>query len=133
MSRAISQAITSSNGGGLVSQSTAMEAVSVGDCSAGERTGANVAYVSVKDDLNAPALEAGDVLLVDLGVTRWGYDGVYVVDVNGEPVVRFVQDRGGGGLYVYCLSLIDQGQSLPRESVHILAAVIAITKTRRIA
>lgn len=133
MSRAISQAITSSNGGGLVSQSTAMEGVSVGDCSAGERTGASVAYVSVKDDLNAPALDAGDVLLVDLGVTRWGYDGVYVVDVNGEPVVRFVQDRGGGGLYVYCLSLIGQGQWLPRESVPILAAVIAVTKTRRIA
>ncbi len=133
MSRAISQAVTSSNGGGLVSQSTAMEAVCVGDCSAGERTGASVAYVSVKDDLNAPALEAGDVLLVDLGVTRWGYDGVYVVDLNGEPVVRFVQDRGGGGLYVYCLSLIDQGQSLPRESVPILAAVIAVTKTRRTA
>lgn len=93
MSRAISQAITSSDGGGLISQSTAVEAVSVGDCSAGERTGASVAYVSVKDDLNAPALEAGDVLLVDLGVTRWGYDGVYVVDVNGEPIVRFVQDR----------------------------------------
>ncbi|HEL5040430.1 TPA: S24 family peptidase [Stenotrophomonas maltophilia] len=112
---------------------TAMEAIPVGDCSADERTGAGVAYVSVKDDLNAPALEAGDVLLVDLGVTRWEYDGVYVVDVNGEPVVRFVQDRGGGGLYVYCLSLMDQGQPLSRESVSILAAVIAVTKTRRIA
>lgn len=133
MSRAISQAMTSSNGGGLVNQSTAMEAISLGDCSAGERTGASVAYVSVKDDLNAPALEAGDVLLVDLGVTRWGYDGVYVVDINGEPVVRFVQDRGGGRLYVYCLSLMDQGQSLPCEAVSILAAAKAVTKTRRIA
>jgi hypothetical protein len=60
-------------------------------------------------------------------------DGVYVVDINGEPVVRFVQDRGGGRLYVYCLSLMDQGQSLPCEAVSILAAAKAVTKTRRIA
>lgn len=133
MSRAISQAIASSNGGELVSRSTAMEAVPVGDCPAGERTGAGVAYVSVKDDLNAPAVEAGDVLLVDLGVTRWGYDGIYVVDIHGEAVVRFVQDRGGGRLYVYCLTLLSHGQSLPPEAVSILAAVKAITKTRRIA
>lgn len=133
MSRAISQAMASCNVGELASPSKAMKAAPVVDCSAGERTGASVAYVSVKDDLNAPALEAGDVLLVDLGVTRWGYDGVYVVDVNGEAVVRFVQDRGGGGLYVYCLSLMDQGQVLPRESVSILAAVKAVTKIRRVA
>lgn len=133
MSRAISQAIASCNGGEVTSPSTAMEAVPVVDCLAGERTAARVAYVSVKDDLNAPALEAGDVLMVDLGVTRWGYDGVYVVDINGEPVVRFVQDRGGGRLYVYCLSLMDQGQSLPCEAISILAAAKAVTKTRRIA
>lgn len=133
MSRAISQAMASCNGGELASPSKAMKAAPVVDCAAGERTGASVAYVSVKDDLNAPALEAGDVLLVDLGVTRWGYDGVYVVDINGEAVVRFVQDRGGGGLYVYCLSLMDQGQVLPRESVSILAAVKAVTKIRRVA
>ncbi|ENE2730168.1 TPA: hypothetical protein ACKP89_002585 [Stenotrophomonas maltophilia] len=133
MSRAISQAIARCNGGEVTSPSTAMEAVPVGDCSAGEHTGAGIAYVLVKDDLSAPALEAGDVLLVDLGVTRWGYDGVYVVDINGEPVVRFVQDRGGGRLYVYCLSLMDQGQSLPRESVSILAAVKTVTKIRRVA
>ncbi|QCZ98552.1 hypothetical protein DL544_18465 [Stenotrophomonas sp. pho] len=125
--------MASCNGGELASPSKAMKAAPVVDCSAGERTGASVAYVSVKDDLNAPALEAGDVLLVDLGVTRWGYDGVYVVDINGEAVVRFVQDRGGGGLYVYCLSLMDQGQVLPRESVSILAAVKAVTKIRRVA
>lgn len=133
MSRPISQAIASCNGGEVTSLSTAMEAVPVVDCLAGERTAARVAYVSVKDDLNAPDLEAGDVLMVDLGVTRWGYDGVYVVDINGEPVVRFVQDRGGGGLYVYCLSLMDQGQVLPRESVSILAAVKTVTKIRRVA
>ncbi|ENE1252518.1 S24 family peptidase [Stenotrophomonas maltophilia] len=133
MSREISQAMASCNGGELASPSKAMKAAPVADCSAGERTGASVAYVSVKDDLNAPALEAGDILLVDLGVTRWGYDGVYVVDINGEAVVRFVQDRGGGGLYVYCLSLMDQGQVLPRESVSILAAVKAVTKIRRVA
>lgn len=133
MSRAISQAMASCNEGELARPSKAMEAAPVVDCSAGDRPGASVAYVSVKDDLNAPALEAGDVLLVDLGVTRWGYDGVYVVDINGEAVVRFVQDRGGGGLYVYCLSLMDQGQVLARESVSILAAVKAVTKIRRVA
>lgn len=133
MSRAISQTVASSNGAELVGPPTALGAVPVGDCSADERTEACVAYVSVKDDLNAPVLEAGDVLMVDLGVTRWGYDGVYVVDINGGPVVRFVQDRGGGRLYVYCLTLMSQGQSLPPEAVSILAAVKTVTKTRRIA
>lgn len=40
------------------------------------------AHVLVRDNLNAPTFEIGDVLQVDLSVVRCRWDGVYVIELN---------------------------------------------------
>lgn len=91
------------------------------------------AHILVQDNLNAPRFEKGDVLLANLAHTEWRYDGVYVVDLHGRQLVRYVQDRGGQGLYVYYLSAIEMGQFIPKSELKIIAAVHAVNSTRRIA
>lgn len=93
----------------------------------------NFAHILVQDNLNAPRFERGDVLLADLSQTEWRYDGVYVVELHGRQVVRYVQDRSSSGLYVYHLSCMDLGQFVPKSDLKILAAVIAVNSTRRVA
>lgn len=91
------------------------------------------AHVLVQDNLNAPRFERGDVLLANLAQTEWRYDGIYVVELHGRQVVRFVQDRGSRGLYVYYLAGMELGQFVPKSELKILAAVTAVNSTRRVA
>lgn len=92
------------------------------------------AHVLVQDNLNAPSFERGDVLLANLAQTDWRYDGVYVLELHGRQVVRYVQDRGvKGHLYVYYLAAIELGQFIPKSELRILAAVTAANTTRRLA
>lgn len=91
------------------------------------------AHIVVQDNLNAPRFEIGDVLLANLNVTAWAYDGIYVIQVNDRQVVRYVQDRGAGKLYVYHLSMIDCGYFVDRNCLQILAAVELVSQTRRVA
>lgn len=95
--------------------------------------GEGFAHVLVQDNLNAPRFERGDVLLVNLAQTEWRYDGPYVVELHGQQVVRFVQDRGGKGLYVYYASGVEFAQCIPKCDLKILGAVTALNSTRRIA
>ncbi|EKT4105704.1 hypothetical protein QEG46_001680 [Stenotrophomonas maltophilia] len=95
--------------------------------------GEGFAHVLVSDNLNSPRFERGDVLLANLSQTEWRYDGVYVVELHGRQVVRFVQDRGEPGLYVFYLAGMELGQFVPKSELKILAAVTAVTSTRRVA
>ncbi|MCF5089603.1 hypothetical protein GIW57_05355 [Stenotrophomonas sp. PA-6-5C] len=91
------------------------------------------AHILVSDNLNAPRFEKGDVLLADLSRTEWRYDGIYVLDLHGQQVVRYVQDRGSKGLYVYYLAAMDLGQFIPKSELRVLAAIKAVNCTRRVA
>lgn len=91
------------------------------------------AHVLVQDNLNAPQFQKGDVLLVDLSRSQWRYDGIYVVEMHGQQVIRFVTHRGGPDLYVYYLSAMDNGEFIPKKDLKILAAVTAANSTRRVA
>ncbi|MDH1192255.1 hypothetical protein [Stenotrophomonas sp. GD03958] len=91
------------------------------------------AHILVRDNLNAPRFEKGDVLLADLSRTEWRYDGIYVLELHGRQVVRYVQDRGSKGLYVYYLSAMELGQFIPKSELKVLAAITAVNCTRRVA
>jgi len=91
------------------------------------------AHVLVQDNLNAPRFEKGDVLLANLAHNEWRYDGIYVLELHGKQVVRYVQDRGSQGLYVYYLSAMELGQFIPKIELKVLAAVTAANTTRRVA
>lgn len=94
---------------------------------------AGFAHVLVQDNLNSPRFERGDVLLADLTHNQWRYDGIYVIELHGRQVVRYVQDRGSPGLYVYYLSAMELGQFIPTSDLKVLAAVTAVNSTRRVA
>lgn len=91
------------------------------------------AHILVQDNLNAPKFEKGDVLLANLAHSEWRYDGIYVIELHGRQVVRYVQDRGSQGLYVYYLSGMELGQFIPKSELKVLAAVTAVNSTRRVA
>lgn len=91
------------------------------------------AQILVRDNLNAPRFEKGDVLLADLSRTEWRYDGIYVLELHGLQVVRYVQDRGSKGLYVYYLAAMELGQFIPKSELKVMAAITAVNCTRRVA
>ena len=91
------------------------------------------AHILVQDNLNAPRFAKGDVLLADLSRTEWRYDGIYVLDLHGRQVVRYVQDRGSKGLYVYYLAAMELGEFIHKDKLRVLAAITAVNCTRRVA
>lgn len=96
-------------------------------------TAEGFAHVLVQDNLNAPRFERGDVLLANLTHNEWRYDGIYVVELHGRQVVRYVQDQGRKGLYVYYLSALELGQFILKSELKVLASVTAVNSTRRVA
>ncbi len=95
------------------------------------------AYVRVCDNLNAPKFEIGDVLQVDMGVTRFNWDGIYVIRLGDRDLVRHVQHmarpEGGMGYYVFGSSVRHLGFFLTREELQVLGAVITVCSFRRVA
>ncbi|OJY78184.1 MAG: hypothetical protein BGP18_05065 [Stenotrophomonas sp. 69-14] len=94
------------------------------------------AYVLVRDNLNAPSFEIGDVLEVDLGITRCRWDGVYVILLGGRQIVRRVQIRPGKNgrpaFYIFTTSSRDQGFFLSFDELVVLAEVKNVCSVRRI-
>lgn len=82
----------------------------------------NFAHIHVRDNLNAPDFHIGDVLIVDLGTTRFKWDGLYVIEINGRQVVRRVQDRGQT-FYVFCTSAPNMGFHVACSELVVLASV----------
>ncbi|MGH8037049.1 MAG: hypothetical protein ACREPD_04840 [Stenotrophomonas sp.] len=91
------------------------------------------AHVLVQDNLNAPRFEKGDVLLANLAHTEWRYDGIYVVELHGRQLVRYVMHRGGPKLYVYYQAAIGHGEYIDKADLKILASITAANTTRRVA
>lgn len=58
------------------------------------------ATVPVVDDANSPKLNPGDEVAVNRDVRRFDGDAMYLVEIDGEPLIRHVQMRGDG-LHVY--------------------------------
>ena len=94
------------------------------------------AYIHVRDNLNAPSFEIGDVLQVDLSVTTCRWDGIYVLQQGGRQVVRLVQRRGGTGgedaFYVFTASAPALGFLVAKHELVVLGAVRNVCAIRRV-
>ncbi|KRG63369.1 hypothetical protein ABB26_12480 [Stenotrophomonas humi] len=94
------------------------------------------AYVLVRDNLNAPTFEIGDVLQVDLSVVRCRWDGVYVIELNGRQIVRRVQVRPGKNgrpsFYVFTTSNRDLGFFVEFDELVVLGEVKTVCCVRSV-
>lgn len=99
----------------------------------------NYAHVLVRDNLNAPNFMIGDVLLANLNITSWKWDGTYVVQVGDQQLVRWVQwipdpaDCKQGAFRIFCISMPDSGFHVSREQLVVLASIEAHAQVRRVA
>lgn len=87
--------------------------------------------VEVKDSLNAPRYEPGDLLHVDLRRNYFAGDACYAVEIAGQQSIRFIQARPGG-LHVYTRSNPGAAYPIPPDLLVILGMVIYATTTRRV-
>lgn len=60
----------------------------------------NLRHLQMPDDLMEPTLGAGDLLLVDIGVSSYVSDGIYVLAANDRLFVRRVRQRLDGSFEV---------------------------------
>ena len=94
------------------------------------------AYIHVRDNLNVPSFEIGDVLQVDLSVTSCRWDGIYVLQQGGRQVVRLVQRRGGtcgeDVFYVFTASAPALGFLVAKHDLVVLGAVRNVCAIRRV-
>lgn len=94
------------------------------------------AHVLVRDNLNAPQFQIGDVLLADLRITSVTYDGIYVLQIGDQPVVRSVQFKPGPNgrmaYYVFCVSMPDSGFFARPDQLVALGAIEAVAQLRRV-
>lgn len=95
------------------------------------------AYVRVDDNLNAPKFEIGDILQVDMRVTTFAWDGIYVIRLGDRDLVRHVQHmprpEGGMGYYVFSSNVRHLGFYLSSEELRVLGAVVTVCSFRRVA
>lgn len=90
------------------------------------------AHIVVKDNANSPAIQRGDILVANLSVDYWGWDGLYVVELHGQQLVRRVQALPRG-LYVFCDTDRDNGTLIDKKDLRILAAIDSAMLIRRFA
>jgi len=94
--------------------------------------GDGYACVHVRDNLNAPKYEAGDVLHVNLDCHRYLGDGCYAVEISGRQVIRFIR-ADASGLHVFAASDPAAAQRIAASQLRILGIVTHATTTRRVA
>lgn len=87
--------------------------------------------VTVRDRLNAPSYEPGDVLHVDLQRNHFAGDACYAVQIGGQQMIRFVQARPGG-LHVFTRSQPAAAYPVQRDLLVFLGMVTYATTTRRV-
>lgn len=88
------------------------------------------AQVLVRDNLNAPRFQQGDVLHVDLTRNRFCGGSYYAIQIGGQQMVRVVEARPGG-LWVHPVSRPGSAFPVARELLTILGEVMFVTATRR--
>lgn len=60
----------------------------------------HLALITAVGDSMEPTIRAGDLLLVDTGVTRFRDDAIYVVSINGSLMVKRIQRFFGGAVSI---------------------------------
>ncbi|WP_435012982.1 hypothetical protein [Xanthomonas arboricola] len=98
----------------------------------------NYAHVLVRDNLNAPNFMIGDVLLANLDVTSAKWDGIYVVQIGDQQLVRWIHFKPDPkasnrmAYYVFCMSMPDSGFFVGKKQIVVLAHVESHAQIRRV-
>lgn len=88
------------------------------------------AHVLVKDFDHAPEYIPGDVLLVNLGVSRFVADGLYAVEHAGRQKIRYLRDDGS--LRMFCGSHPTVAITVTPDTCRVLGMVESAAKVRRV-
>ncbi|RZZ81435.1 hypothetical protein [Pseudoxanthomonas winnipegensis] len=89
------------------------------------------AHVLVRDYCNAPKYVPGDVLLVNLGVTKFLADGLYAVEFAGQQLIRYLRAQGGP-LQLFCGSTPSIFTAVTPDSCRVLGMIESAAKVRRV-
>lgn len=90
------------------------------------------AAVKVMDDANAPAIHCDDWIAVNRNVKRFNGDAVYLVGIDGIPLIRYVQMRGNG-LHVFAQNAAYASiDGLPAATLCVLGRVERVSYLRSV-
>lgn len=90
------------------------------------RENPHLRFMPVRDDSMEPTLRPGDLAAVDATQTTIVGDRIYVLEINGAPVIRRVQLWPGGQVRITAdhPALRDHPVIMPRDEVIVLGAVV---------
>jgi len=82
--------------------------------------------IEAVNDSMAPAIEEGDLMLVDLREPRFRHDGVYVLRAGGELSIRRIQRRPDGKLIILNDNAVYEPTVVAADNVNVVGHVIWI-------
>ena len=80
----------------------------------------------VPGDYMSPTIKAGDAVEVDTTISKWVADGVYLLNIAGQPALRHVQRSANGRFSVWQSSSKDLQESVPKEQLAILGRAVKV-------
>ena len=85
----------------------------------GNRPDSSVKLINVRGDSMEGTIEPGDLIFVDVGVSSFDGDGIYVFDFNGDMFVKRLQ-KVKGALYVISDNPRYREWTITEEELHML-------------
>lgn len=76
-----------------------------------------LALIEARGDAMVPAVEHGDLLLVDLRTDRIADEGIYVLEIDGTVSIRRLQRMLGGQVKVVADNRLYEAQTLARDQL----------------
>lgn len=91
---------------------------------------ANLFMIDVRGDHMEPTYRAGEHNLVMEPVDRFQYDGVYALDIDGEPLVYRCESDFKGGIHVQPDNSAYSGWTVPRAAFAQIVLGICVGELR---
>lgn len=95
---------------------------------------ANIRVLTVQGDSMSPEINSGDVLFIDVSVTHFVTNAIYVMNYAGRPMVKRLQARRDGSVLIKSTNESYDPETVPANEVHELyvsGRVIGVWKFSR--
>lgn len=79
---------------------------------------ANIRVLTVQGDSMSPEINSGDVLFIDVSVTHFVTDAIYVMNYAGRPMVKRLQARRDGSVLIKSTNESYDPETVPASELH---------------
>ena len=94
----------------------------------------NIRVLTVQGDSMSPEINSGDVIFIDVGVTQFVTNAIYVMNYSGRPMVKRLQARRDGSVLIKSTNDSYDAEVVAEAEVHdlyVAGRVIGVWKFSR--